>query len=64
MMAPPDAPGNGRKTVPIMNWAGVFLEGMQGNNVVVRFAGYSGFAAVVNGSGGAGALPKVIRLVE
>jgi Flp pilus assembly protein TadG len=64
MMAPPDAPGNGRKTVPIMNWAGVFVEGMRGNDVVVRFAGYSGFAAVTNTSGNNGSLPKVIRLIE
>ncbi|MDH3734385.1 MAG: pilus assembly protein TadG-related protein [Gemmatimonadota bacterium] len=65
MMAPPDAPGNGRTTVPIMNWAGVFVEGMSGNDVVVRFAGYSGFAVATGGSGGgSGALPKLIRLVE
>ena len=64
MMAPPDAPGHGRKTVHIVNWAGVFLEGMQGNSVVVRFAGYSGVAPVPTGGGSAGALPKVIRLVE
>jgi len=64
MMAPPDAPGNGRKTVPIMNWAGVFLEGMQGNAVIVRFAGYSGVAPIPTGGGSAGALAKIIRLVE
>ena len=58
-------PGAGRKNVTIRNWAGVFLEGMQGNEVVVRFAGYSGVAPIAGGpGGGAGALPKIIRLVE
>ncbi len=64
MMAPPDAPGNGRKNVQIMNWAGVFLVGMSGNDVIVRFAGYSAFAATIIPGGGGGALPKVILLVE
>lgn len=64
MLAPPDAPANGRRNVPIMNWAGLFVEGMQGNDVIVRFAGYSGFGVASTNPGGAGALPKVIRLVE
>lgn len=65
MMAPPDAPAKGgRKDVPIMNWAAVFVEGMQGNDVVVRFAGYSGVEPYQNPSGGVTGLPKVIRLVE
>lgn len=64
MMAPPDAPANGRREVPIMNWAGVFVEGMSGNDVVIRFAGYSGFGVASTTGGGAGALPKTIRLVE
>jgi len=65
MMAPYDVPGAGRKNVTIRNWAGVFLERMQGNDVVVRFAGYSGVAPIAGGpGGGAGALPKIIRLVE
>lgn len=64
MMAPPDAPGNGRKTVPIMNWAGVFVAGMQGNDVIVRFAGYSGVSPVASNTNNAVGLPKIIRLVE
>jgi len=67
MLAPPDAPNNGRKSVSIMNWAGVFVEGMGGENgedVLGRFAGYSGLTASGGGAGGSGALLKVIRLVE
>lgn len=65
MMAPYDVPGAGRKNVIIRNWAGLFLEGMEGNNVIVRFAGYSGIAPIAGGPpGGSAALPKVLRLVE
>ncbi|MDX1395141.1 MAG: pilus assembly protein TadG-related protein [Gemmatimonadota bacterium] len=64
MMAPPDAPANGRKEVRIANWAGVFLERMQGNDLIVRFAGYSGFSVVTNDPSGPGSLPKIIRLIE
>lgn len=64
MMAPPDAPASGRKDVPIVNWAGVFVEGMQGNDVVVRFHGYSGFQPVPIGGNSNGSLNVVIRLIE
>lgn len=64
MMAPPDAPANGRKDVPIMNWAGIFVEGMQGNDVIVRFAGYSGVNPIPFDQDHTVGLPKVIRLVE
>jgi len=65
MMAPPDAPPKGgRVDVPIMNWAGLFVEGMQGNDVVVRFAGYSGVSPVPANSSNLHGLPKIIRLVQ
>lgn len=65
MMAPPDAPPKGGRTeAPIMNWAGVFVEGMQGNDVVVRFAGYSGVSPVASNTNNVVGLPRVIRLVE
>ena len=62
MFDPGQAPANGRKSVTITNWAAVCIEGMNGNDGIARFAGYSGFMAGST-SGGSGSIAKVVRLV-
>lgn len=65
MMAPPDAPPPGVSVqVPIMNWASVFVESRQGDEVFVRFAGYSGVLPIEDPDASLTGLPKIIRLVE
>lgn len=62
---PRDAPDAGAKPLTIVNFAGLFVEGIQGNDIVGRFLGYTSVhpAASADSTGAAG-LPKVLRLVE
>ncbi len=66
MMAPTDTPANGKKQVHIKNFAGVFVDRVQGNNVYVIFAGYSGITPAGGGGGGGTTPPilKTLRLIE
>jgi len=64
MMDPNDTPANGKKTVPITNFAGVFVDRVQGNDVYVVFAGYTGVIPADDPNGPSTPLPKLLRLVE
>ncbi len=64
MMDPNDTPASGKKTVPIHNFGGVFVDRVQGNDVYVVFAGYTGVIPASNPGGPVNPLPKVLRLIE
>nr|MDP2478947.1 hypothetical protein [Candidatus Palauibacterales bacterium] len=63
---PREAPDAGAKPLTIVNFAGLFVEGIQSGNVVGRFLGYTSVhpGPAADSTGGAAGLPKVIRLVE
>lgn len=52
MFDPGTAPANGKKQVAISNFAGLFVDHIQGNNVHAIFAGYSGVGSGGQPSGG------------
>ncbi|MGH7540231.1 MAG: pilus assembly protein TadG-related protein [Gemmatimonadota bacterium] len=66
MMSPVDTPASGKKQVPITNFGGVFVDRVQGNNVYVIFAGYSGVEPSGGGPQGGSTPPllKTVRLIE
>lgn len=67
LMAPYDAPPPGTNVdIPVSGFAGVFVDRVEGNNVWVVFAGFSGVVPASGGGSGGSAtpLPKVLRLVE
>jgi len=64
LVDPAAVPGTGQLEVPVVNWAGIFIAGREGNLVRVRFTGFAGLDPVTGGSAGSsGALAKTIRLV-
>lgn len=67
LMAPYDAPPPGTNVdIPVSGFAGVFVDRVEGNNVYVIFAGFSGAVpAAGGGTGGiASPLPKQLRIIE
>ncbi|MDH3732973.1 MAG: Tad domain-containing protein [Gemmatimonadota bacterium] len=65
MFDPTVAPDPGRQDATITNFAGIFVVGTQGNEVIAIFAGYAAIAPVAGGGGGATTTPfKFLRLVE
>jgi hypothetical protein len=65
MFDPTDGPDNGAKPFEFSNFAGVFVEGIQGQNVVARWVGYQGLKpASPEGGTSAGSLLKVVQLIE
>lgn len=65
LVDPADVPGSGQLEMPIVSWAGVFVDGREGNLVRVRFTGFAGTDPVDGGStGSSGALAKVVRLTR
>ena len=56
---------NGRKTFPITNLAGVWMESWDGNNVVwVRWLAYTAVTAAENWEDSSGSLLRILRIVE
>ncbi len=65
MFDPRDPPDNGHKPFPFTNFAGVFVDRIEGKTVYAKFIGYRGLAPPGPGSGAtAGPLFKTIRLIE
>jgi hypothetical protein len=65
MFDPTKEPDPGRKPLQIMNFAGLFVESINGNNIVGRFLGFTGVdAGPAPGSGSVGGLINTIKLVE
>ncbi|MFO7586446.1 MAG: hypothetical protein R6X22_00080, partial [Gemmatimonadota bacterium] len=65
MFDPELAPDPGSKPFTFTNFAGIFVEDIQGKDVVGRWIGYTAVAPADVGSGTtAGPLFKVLRLVE
>jgi len=64
MFDPTAAPDPGRQPVTITNFSGVFVEGVQGNDVIAIFAGYTAIAPVAGGPGTTPTPFKFLRLVE
>ncbi len=64
MFDPTQAPDPGQKPFTFTNFAGVFLQGVQGQNVMAVFAGYAAVSAASGGSGNTGPAVKILRLVE
>ncbi|MDX1578567.1 MAG: pilus assembly protein TadG-related protein [Gemmatimonadota bacterium] len=65
MFDPSTAPASGKKQVAISNFAGLFVDQVQGNNVYVIFMGYSGILPAA-GTGGGGSTPPIalkLRLI-
>ncbi len=57
--------GNGRKTFPITNLAGIWMESWDGNNVVwVRWLAYTAVQAAENWEDSSGSLLRILRIVE
>lgn len=62
MMDPSTAPASGKKQVTITNFAGAFVDRVQGNDVYVVFAGYSGLAPASGGGSGGTVIPTILQL--
>ncbi len=61
---PGDPPGNGMKPFAITNFAGIFVLGVQGNEITGVFVGYTGVGPGGVDAGGGNTLVKKIRLIE
>lgn len=62
---PRDQPDPGSKPFVFTNFAGIFVESVEGKNVYARWIGYSGVNPASPGEGGsAGPLFKVVRLID
>ena len=65
MFDPTEEIDAGTQPFTFTNFAGVFVEDIQGNDVVARWIGYTGVDPTSFGNGGsAGPLFKVLRLVR
>ena len=68
MLDPSTTPASGKTQVTITNFAGVFVDQVQGNNVYVTFAGWSGVGlgggAGGGGGGGGGAVAPIVLYVR
>ena len=64
MFDPTAGPANGHSSFKFTNFAGVFVEGLQGNNVYARWIGYRGFSPASEEGPTAGPAFKVLQLVE
>jgi len=64
MFDPSNGPGDGAKPFQFTNFAGVFIEGIQGNNIIARWIGYRGLAPAAVGGPTAGPQFKVLQLIE
>lgn len=65
MFDPRDGPDNGTKPFDFMNFSGVFVEGMQGKDVMARWVGYQGLKPAGPEEGTTtGSLSKVVQLIE
>lgn len=65
MFDPTDGPGNGHKPFDFTNFAGVFVEGLQGKDVYARWIGYRGVDPASEDVGtSAGPQFKVIQLIH
>ncbi len=65
MFDPTDGPDNGAKPFDLMNFSGVFVEGMQGKDIMARWVGYQGLNPASPEVGtNAGPLFKVVQLIE
>jgi len=64
MFDPTEEIDAGSKPFTFTNFAGVFVEDIQGNDVVARWIGYTGVDPTAYGSTTAGPLFKVLRLVK
>lgn len=63
MFDPTEAPDPGAKPFTFTNFAGVFVDAVQGNDILAIFAGYTAVAPA-GGGGTSSALPKMLRLIE
>lgn len=63
MFDPTQTPDPGMQPFTLTNYAGIFIQGMQGNDVIGIFLGYSGIGPAGTGST-SGPLIRTIRLVE
>jgi Flp pilus assembly protein TadG len=61
---PRESPLNGAKPFTFTNFAGIFVEGFQGNNVIVRWIGYTALQPATEDDATAGPQFKVLQLVE
>lgn len=65
MFDPTNGPANGRDGFTFTNFAGIFVEGIQGNNIIGRWIGYRGLdPASPNTGTSAGPQFKVLQLIE
>ncbi|MFQ5529985.1 MAG: pilus assembly protein TadG-related protein [Gemmatimonadota bacterium] len=64
MFDPREQPEPGSKPFQFSNFAGVFIEGIQGKNFIARWIGYRGLAPASVGGPTAGPQFKVLQLVE
>lgn len=66
MISPEQLPIQGREPFTIENWAGMFVEGAQGQEFYGRFMGITGFNAAPDGEGSSSGNPLVetVQLVE
>jgi hypothetical protein len=65
MFDPREEPDAGSKPFTFTNFAGVFVEGIQGQDVIARWIGYTGVDPTTYGTDtSAGTLFKVLRLVK
>ncbi|MGD8496670.1 MAG: pilus assembly protein TadG-related protein [Gemmatimonadales bacterium] len=61
---PTSGPANGASSFSFTNFAGIFVEGIQGNDVVARWIGYSGFEPADPGEVTAGPQFQVVQLIH
>jgi len=61
---PSESPLNGAHPFKFTNFAGIFVEGFQGNNVIARWIGYTALNPASPNETTAGPQFKVLRLVE
>lgn len=65
MFDPTAGPGNGHDSFKFTNFAGVFVEGFQGQDVMARWIGYRGLSPASEDTGtSAGPQFKVLQLIE
>jgi len=64
MFDPTQAPELGAKPFTFTNFAGIFIESIQGKNVNARWVGYTGLRPAPAGAHTAGPLFRALRLVE
>ena len=62
MFDPQTVPASGKAQVTITNFAGVFVDQVQGNDVYVTFAGWSGVGLGGSPSGGGSSTAPPIAL--